>query len=86
MKNITITTNENEVAEAIKTAQNCPAATEGWEKVIWANKMSPRARKVSYGFNYQQTGTRKVGEVIENAWSGNSDHAKGNVCKVLAIL
>ena len=86
MKNITIATNDNEIAEAIKTAQSYPPATEGWEKVVWANKMSARARKVSYGFNYQQTGTREVGDVIENAWSGNSDHAYGNVCKVIAIL
>ena len=75
-----------EITEAIMTAKSCPAATQGWEKVIWANKMSARARKVSYSFNYQQAGTRKVGEVIENAWSGNSDHSHGKVCEVIAII
>ena len=82
-----IKTQEEEVNQVIESAKLAPATVEGWVKVAFANKHSKKARAVSYGFNYQKKGDFVVGQIIENAWSGNKEtHTVGNVCQVLAII
>ena len=83
MKNIK--TDSKKIAEAIESA-NSVANAAGMEKVVWANKLTSSARKVSYGFNFQPVGTVKVGEYRENQWAGIADQAFGNVCQAVAII